>query len=352
MVAPMNERERLKAALYLEDQDRPVAGALTLLTEDMYKEAKTISPKGIFDNPKGLATLSKLGHDLYGFDLCEIFNIWGHVEYLGVNVDYGDGTGQPYVKSSPYTVDSDFEVPDIDKYLEFHKTQTALSGVRELRKMVGPEGAVSCICSWGPLTCAGHLLGTEQVMMMMMTEPDIVKKATDMMSRFSAEAYRIELENGMADDLDLMCVAEPTATGDMISPDMFEEFAMPYNRREHETLHKYGLPSMLHICGNTVANLPVMIQCKSNGISVEQSVDPYEIFKVADNKVALFGNVGPITPMWQGSPADVEAAVCKSMDAGFRVIAPGCSFVPMTPAENMRAYTKAVRDHGKPISKV
>ena len=65
----------------------------------------------------------------------------------------------------------------------------------------------------------------------------------------------------------------------------------------------------------------------------------------------MFGNVGPIMPLWQGTPEQVKADVEKSIDAGFRMIAPGCSFVPMTPGANLMAVTAAVKASKKKFAK-
>lgn len=342
------EREHYNAAIRMEEISRPVATPLTLITGEMFG-ATEVSPVGLFDNPKGLAQLAKYGHDAFGFDVCEIFNIWSHIEFLGAEVDYT--ADQPYVKNHLYTLNDEFEMPDMDKYLQYHKTQSSINGVKELRKLAGPDGAVQCINSWGPLTNAGHLIGAEELMIGMATDPDEVKRLTKFVADFDTEAYKIELAGGQAEDLDTLCMAEPTATGDMISADMFEEFVLPYCGQEHKMIRSFGLNSMLHICGNTTANLPSMIKCGSNAISVEQTVDPYEIVKIADNRVAMFGNIGPITPLWQGTPAEVKAAVERSIDAGFRLIAPGCSFVPMTPGDNLKAMTAAVKASTKHFDK-
>ena len=344
----VTERELYNAAIKMEEIERPVATSLTLITGEMFG-ATGISPVGLFDKPKELAQLAKYGHDTFGFDSCEIFNIWSHVEYLGAEVDYT--ADQPFVKNHLYTLNDEFQMPDMDKYLDYHKTKTSIAGAVELRKLAGPDGAVNCINSWGPLTCAGHLVGAEEIMIGMAIEPDNVKRLTKFISDFNCEAYKLELENGQAEALDSLSMAEPTATGDMISPEMFEEFVQPFVKQEHKVIRSTGLTSMLHICGNTTMNLPAMIGCGSNAISVEQTVDPYEIVKVADNRVCMFGNVGPIMPLWQGTPEQVKADVEKSIDAGFRMIAPGCSFVPMTPRANLMAFTAAVKASTKRFAK-
>lgn len=342
------ERELFNAAIKMEEIERPVATSLTLITNDMFA-ATGISPVNLFDNWKGLAQLAKYGHDRFGFDSCEIFNIWSHVEFLGAEVDYA--AEQPFVKKPIYTLNDEYKELDMDTYLSFHKTEVSISGVKELRKLAGDDVALNCINSWGPLTCAGHLIGAEQVMIAMATEPEELKRLTKYISDFNVEAYKIELENGQAECLDSLSMAEPTATGDMISADMFEEFVLPYIAQEQKAIRGTGLSTMLHICGNTTANLPAMIKCGSNAISVEQTVDPYKIVEVADNKVCMFGNIGPIMPLWQGTPETVAADVEKSIDAGFRMIAPGCSFVPMTPSANIEAMCKTVKASKKHFAK-
>ena len=342
------EREQYNAAIKMEEMERSCVTSLTLITGEMFA-ATGISPVGLFDHPKDLAALAKYGHDAFGFDSCEIFNIWSHVEFLGAEVDYT--ADQPYVKNPIYTLNDEYVMPDMDKYLDYHKTKTSIAGVQELRKLAGPDTAVNCINSWGPLTCAGHLIGAEQVMIAMAVEPDELKRLTKFISDFNCEAYKLELENGQAECLDSLSMAEPTATGDMISSDMFEEFVQPFVKAEHAVMHSTGITTMLHICGNTTANLPAMIACGSDAISVEQTVDPYEIVKVANNKVCMFGNVGPIKPLWQGTPEEVKKDCERSADAGFRMIAPGCSFVPMTPGVNIKAMTDAVKNFPRKFEK-
>ena len=336
------QREIMCAALDLQEMERPAVASLTLMTQDMFMRSG-LNPAGIFDRPRDLAALSKYGHDIYGFDTCEIFNIWSHTEFLGVTVDYGDGSSQPHVKSTPFTLNSEMKVPDMDAYLKFPKMKASIDGLKTLRSLAGNDVALNCISSWGPLTTAGHLIGTEDLMFSIATDPEDAKRLIGFVADFNAEAYKMELEEGALEYVDFMCVAEPSASGDLISPDMFEEFALPFNRKEHKTMRSAGMRTMLHICGNTTANLPLMIGCGSNAVSVEQTVDPYEIVRIADDRVAMFGNVGPIMPLWQGTPEQVAKDTERSIDAGFRVIAPGCSFVPMSPKENILAMCDTVK---------
>lgn len=336
----MTNRERLRAAYGLEEVDRPVVIGKTVVTPGVFQRSG-VNPAGMFDRPQDLVALAKAGVELYGFENWEVFQIWSHAEFLGLEIEYN--APNPYVKSSPYTLGGEFEMPDLDKYLKDPKTQNVIEGYRLLRKAAGKDEAISGVTSWGPLTMAGHLVGTENLMLGIATDPDEVKRVIEFCAEFDAEAYKLLLSPGNVDMLDYLAVADPTSSGDMVSPEMFEEFALPYNQLEQRAIRSTGMLTELHICGDTTANLPLMAQTGASALSIEQKVDPYEAVKLVGGKVALCGNVGPIMPLMQGTPEQVREATMRCVDAGFRVISPGCSIAAESPAENLRAMTETVK---------
>lgn len=344
----LTERERVRAAYALEEVDRPTVTGKTVITPELFKRTG-VNPAGMFDRGKDLVALAKEAHDLYGFENYEVFQIWSHAEYLGLEIEYN--APNPYVKKSPYTMGEELEMPDMDKYLKDPKIQNVIEGYRLLRKVAGKDGAINGITSWGPMTMAGHLIGTENLMMGIATDPDEVKRIIRFCAEFDAEAYKLELSPGNNDVLDFLAVADPTASGDMISPEMFEEFCLPYNQIEQRAIRSSGMLSELHICGDTTANLPLMAQTGASGLSLDQKVDPYTAVKMVGGKVALCGNVGPIMPLLQGTPEQVREHTLRCIDAGIRVIQPGCSIAMDSPAANLQAMCTATKASTRRIGK-
>jgi [methyl-Co(III) methanol-specific corrinoid protein]:coenzyme M methyltransferase len=340
----MTNRERMKAAYSIEVIDRPAVIGKTVVTPEVFQRSG-VNPVGMFDRPRDMVALAKAGVEAYGFENWEIFQIWSHAEFLGLEIEYN--APNPYVKSTPYALGGDFEMPDMDKYLKDPKTKNVIECYRLLRKSAGKNEACNGITSWGPLTMAGHLVGTENLMLGIAIDPDEVKKAIRFCAEFASEAYKQLLSPGNVDMIDYWAVAEPTASGDMVSPDMFEEYALPYNQMEQKAIHSNDMLSELHICGDTTANLPLMAQTGASALSIEQKVDPYEAVKLVGGKVALCGNVGPIMPLMQGTVEEVRRDTLRCIDAGFRVISPGCSIAFESPGENLRAMTQAVKSFKK-----
>jgi len=318
----------------LEEVDRATVTGKTVITPDLFMRTM-VNPAGMFDRGKDLVALAKEAHDYYGFENYEVFQIWSHAEYLGLEIEYN--APNPYVKRTPYALGGDFEMPDMDKYLKDPKIQNVVEGYRLLRKVAGKDGAINGITSWGPMTMAGHLVGTENLMMGIATDPEEVKRVIKFCAEFDAEAYKLELSPGYNDVLDFLAVADPTASGDMVSPEMFEEFGLPYNQIEQRAIKSSGMLSELHICGDTTANLPFMAQTGADGLSLDQKVDPHTAVKLVGKKVALCGNVGPIMPLLQGTPEQVKEHTLRCIEAGIRVIQPGCSIAMGSPAANLQA---------------
>jgi len=332
----------------LEEIDRPVVTGKTVITPALFERAG-VNPAGMFDRAKDLVALAKEAHDYYRFENYEVFQIWSHAEYLGLEIEYN--APNPYVKKSPYLLDGEFEMPDMDRYLENSKVKNVIEGYRLLRKVAGKDGAINGITSWGPMTMAGHLVGTENLMISIAIDPDLVKRVIKFCAEYDAEAYKLELSSGNIDMLDYFAVADPTASGDMVSPEMFEEFGLPFNQIEQRAIRSSGVLSELHICGDTTANLPLMAQTGANAISLDQKVDPYTAVKLVGKKVALCGNVGPIVPLLQGTPELVREHTLRCIDAGIRVIQPGCSIAMDSPTANLQMMCDTTRSSKKRIGK-
>ena len=122
-------------------------------------------------------------------------------------------------------------MPDMDKYTKHPAVARSVEAFKEARALAGKGTPVSAVTSWGPLTNAGHIIGTEQLMLSIAMDPDEVK-FLKFVSEYDAEAYRAELAAGFIDDADLIMPGEPSASGDLISSEMFEEYSLPYLQTE------------------------------------------------------------------------------------------------------------------------
>jgi len=340
MKTTMTERERFLASMRMEEMERPSVTCTGSLTLDGIKQAG-IDPVTMWDDPDALARLAKVEHDMCGFEDLNLFLVWTHLEALGAKVNYNAAI--PYLEQPLFKLGDDYQMPDMDKYVKNPAVKRTVEAFKKARKLAGKDTPVSIVTSWGPLTCAGHLIGTEQLMLSIAMEPEEVKRLLKFVSEYNAEAYRAELAAGFIDDADLLMPGEPSASGDLISPEMFEEYSLPYLQTEIRAINGSGTNSALHICGDTTDHLPLMVQSGAKALAIEQKVDPYKAVKQVGGKVALIGNVGPVEPLMMGTPEQVRADTLRCIDAGFQFIHPGCALPLETPTANLRAMTETTK---------
>ncbi|MBW1860995.1 MAG: hypothetical protein JRJ02_01300 [Deltaproteobacteria bacterium] len=192
--------------------------------------------------------------------------------------------------------------------------------------------------SWGPMTIAARILGTEATMMAMITDPESLLE----LIRFSTEliwslAERI-LEHP---DISGINISEPMASGDVISQETFRIFAGPFLQDLVSRARTSGKYSMIHICGDTTNIFEDILRIRPSCFSVESKVDLRTAKSLMGGHVCVAGNVSPTGAFLSGTPEEVIAEAEACIEAwGDRVgyiLTLGCDFSKDAPLENIKA---------------
>lgn len=164
-------------------------------------------------------------------------------------------------------------------------------------------------------------------------------------SNYAGDYEKMWLEFVEGLGVDSIQMSEPTASWDMIPPEMFDEFALPNLKKVYAPLKK--TMKVLHICGNMLPMLNNMIATGATACSLEEKTDPVEAVKLADKRAALVGNVGVVKPLLMGTPEEVKAEAIRSANAGFNIISAGCGMSALIKQENVRAMVDAIVNYKK-----
>jgi len=216
-------------------------------------------------------------------------------------------------------------------------TQVMVKGLEETSRMLDEDLHI-CGLSWGPITTAGYLMGTEDMLMMTMMEPDMVKKLMKKTAPFVTSMQNKMIDSGAT----VMWMADPTSSEDLISPAMFKEYSYPALKEVISDVKKeHDVPSFLHICGNTLDTMLMLPELKVDCFSFDHAVDIEKAKKKAGGKMALMGNIDPVRMILSGTPEDITAECHRLIgiagrDGGF-ILAPGCETPQASPDENVRA---------------
>ena len=84
---------------------------------------------------------------------------------------------------------------------------------------------VMTMTAWGPFTLGARLVGEEAMMKATFKKPAFVEKVVDFATDLLIRLYEPIVNDGT---LDVISLADPTASGDLISKKQFEKFAVPY----------------------------------------------------------------------------------------------------------------------------
>jgi len=247
-----------------------------------------------------------------------------------------------------------------------------LGALRQLRGAAGDELAVRA-CGTGAFSLAGHLMGPEgfvTALAMLDVDPDPVaeRRLTLLMEVCTQTTITFSLA-ALEHGADVVMIGDSLASLDMISPAIYERWALPYERaffeRVRPAAEARGALALLHVCGDTTPILALEAATGTHVIEFDWKVDPAIARRTVDAElarpVALMGNLDPTSVLLQGTPELVRREADRAIAAGVRagatagrddrasrpafLLGSGCEVAPATPLANARAMVSAAAGH-------
>lgn len=220
----------------------------------------------------------------------------------------------------------------------------SLETMKILRKYFGHEIFLRGNCDQAPFSLACALRGPEAFMMDLVLEPEKARKLIDYTSRISVQLIHLMAQAGV----DMVSNGDSPAGPEMISPDMYREFALEPEKLLLKAAHQEGVPYLMHICGNTDIILQDMADAGFDAVELDYKTSTESIFNHFSKSTTLFGTVDPSGVIALGKPEDVRREILdieKYYRGNPRIVyGAGCAIPPMTPEENIRMFVKTVRE--------
>ena len=340
----MTPRDRVLAAMNKESLDRPPVAIFTQsATLGQMEKVGAAWPEAHKD-AELMAKLGAAQAEMFGFECARApFCLTAEAERLGCNVAVDKKDASPMIKTHPYHFDpmmgeyaDPAELMSPEEFITGGRPAEAIKAMEILAKTHGETLAIVA-GNTGPFTLTGNLINTENMVFGMMMAPEEVDKWVAAVNPIVA-AYTQAL---LAAGADVVQCSEPSASTDMLAPDMFEGASGKYVKTSlAPSKDKY---TVLHICGDTYPIIGFMGDTGVTGLSVEEKVAPEKAIEANNGKAVMVGNVGSVRPLFQGTPAEVEEGAKRSAAAGFGVISSGCGIAVATPDENMQALVNAIK---------
>ena len=229
------------------------------------------------------------------------------------------------------------EVPDMTK----GRAATCVEGIRKAKALITDTPVLAGMI--GPYSLAGRLMDVTEIMYIGYDEPEAVHAVLE-----KATAYLIQYAKAMqAAGADGIVVAEPLAG--ILSPDMAEEFSMPYVKRIIDALQDDEFAVLYHNCGNSVPNmLDGIFSLGADAYHFGNAIDMQALMEKAPEDALCMGNIDPAAHFTNGSAEEMTAATKDLMAkcCAFRNFVPssGCDIPAHAKWENIQAFFAALED--------
>ncbi len=183
------------------------------------------------------------------------------------------------------------------------------------------------------------LYGVENTMMAMVLEPEKLKEVIEARMKFVFENIDKLADAGCK----YIWIGEGAASGSLISPEMYREFVLPYQKRMSAYIRECGMRSIVHICGDINKAIDSVITCGADGIDLDHMNDLKKVKSVAEGKMCIKGNFDPVD--LQNLSVDEIKEKAKSKISLFPnqkglILSTGCLVTRDTPKENIDAFVE------------
>lgn len=327
-------KERLGKALKGEEVDKtPVVSVTQTGTTELMDASGAEWPEAHSDAEK-MADLAIAAHEIAGLEAVRFpYCLTVIAEAMGCEINMGTKERQPSVSEHPYP-DGVENLTMPANFLEQGRIPVVLEAAKVIKQKVGDDIPIIAGME-GPITLASDLCGVKKFMKWFLKKPEDFEKLLD----FATDAAIEYAQALVAAGADIISVADPVASPDLMSPASFDQYLKPRLTRFAESVDAL---TVLHICGNITPILGMMADCKFNGISMEEKVGDIKGAKeIVGDRAIIIGNISSPFVILSGVPDNVKAAAKLALESGIDVLAPGCGIAPKSPTENIKALVEA-----------
>lgn len=188
-----------------------------------------------------------------------------------------------------------------------------------------------------------HYVGQASRFYLLYDEPELMHYIIERLTCRNIEEIRAMARIGV----DAIFIDDATATRDMISPQMYDEFSKPYLRWQVEEIHNLGMKAILIYFGGIADRVENIVSVGADALLMETSMKGYTndletIAAQVNNRMLLFGNLDPLRDVELGTDEHLETVMRKQIEIGKRygrfVVSTGSPITPRTPLKRIRQF--------------
>ena len=336
----LSPKERLLSSLKRERTDRPpvicTGGMMnSAIVEVMTKTGHTLP--AAHSQSELMAELARdirreTGFENFGVPYCMTVE----AEVLGSSVNFGDLKCEPKIAREIFPSVSRVEYRDINKLLNAGRIRTVAEASYQLALSNSDVPVIGSVT--GPVSAAASIVDPMNFLREMRKDRANTHRVISYVSDFLIAFARTLVDSGVT----AICISDPTATGEILGPKIFEEYAVEYLNRITDGIHEAGVPVILHICGELKAVKPLIPKLRVDAISTDAMVN-LKLLKEEFPDITTMGNVSTYLLEF-GDSEKVARQTAGLIRDGVDIISPACGLSTSTSLANITAMTGKVKD--------
>jgi uroporphyrinogen-III decarboxylase len=248
-----------------------------------------------------------------------------------------------------YLIKQDEDIHLIKKYMPVPRLD--LEPIRKVYDRIGDEGILRGFV-WGDQAgCWQHaacLIDITELIMRTFEKPDWVHELLNIL--LEKKLQFVESMKGAK--FDLIETGGGAGSSTVISPQLHQEYCLPYDRKVHDELHRLGFTITYHTCGGTYGIEELIVRNGTDAsetlapLSIGGNQEPWEYKKKIGNRLALIGGIDQFNTL-EGSDDGIRRMVFTlfekvGYDGGYILSCADHFFT--TPPEKLQAYADAARE--------
>ncbi len=336
----LTPKERLRRALQKKGVDRPPVICPGGMMNSAIVEIMNNTGHKLPDAHHSDALMSQLARDVQentGFENFGIpFCMTVEAEVLGSEINYGTLECEPKIQKEVYKSVHDVVFLPLGQMEKNSRVGAVAQSIYNLTQRNPDVPAIGSLT--GPMSTAASVVDPMTFLKQLRREREQAHRVADYVSDHLIAYAKLMVEAGAA----AISIADPTATGEILGPKMFEEYAVTYLNKVTDAIHALGVPVIIHICGKMEAVKPQIAMLHGDAVSVDAFVSLKQL-KSEVPGITTMGNVS--TYMLEfGEPDKVYKRAKGLVAEQTDIIAPACGLSTSTPLANIRALTQAVKE--------
>lgn len=335
-------KERLLNVLCRETEgiDRPpvvcVGGMMNAAVVEIMERTGRKLPEGHTD-ADAMTRIAADVQELTGFENFGLpFCMTVEAETAGSDVSLGSLSCEPKIEKEAWKSVSDVQFRDVGEMIGSGRVPVVLEAIEKLARSHPDIPVIGTLT--GPVSLAASLVDPVTFYKELHTNRErsheVLDYATDLLGAFGERM----IERGATP----IAVADPSATGEILGPRMFKEYAVKYINRLADRVHIAGAPLILHVCGDIGSIKRLLPELRVDAISTDAIVSLPRLKKEYPDIVTM-GNVSTYL-LQSGEAEKVKRTTARLIRQGVDIIAPACGLSTSTPLRLIRAMTDAAKE--------